>query len=196
VAVTQDKTKISAYVDRELQKHLSAKADEMGLSVSQLLGKIAAEYLGFSSGESSIGSPVHERIEKLEAALAELGERTDGRFIELTQSLLRIDELEGEVQLLRSLKHQAGEDKPAPESRQLDTSSIAVDLPESRSGRDLAIRLGSSPSTVSIESRKGRDSFLDWSSKRDPESLGWWRERSEEKLFRPVSQLLTFRAST
>jgi hypothetical protein len=187
VAVTKDKTKISAYVTKALQQQLKLKADEIGLSTSQLLGRIVAEYLGELPAEHSGDSSVYDQIQELQAALTDLGKRTDNRLEELSRCLSRIDDLEQEMQSLIFLDRQQSEVEPASGSCQLATSDITVTtLPDPVSGRDLAKRLGSSPSTISIESRQGRDYFVAWSAKRDPDSFGWWRERPAEKLFKPV----------
>lgn len=187
VAVTKDKTKISAYVTKALQQQLKLKADEIGLSTSQLLGRIVAEYLGELPVEHSGDSSVYDQIQELQAALTDLGKRTDNRLEELSRCLSRIDDLEQEMQSLIFLDRQQSEVEPASGSCQLATSDITVTtLPDPVSGRDLAKRLGSSPSTISIESRQGRDYFVAWSAKRDPDSFGWWRERPAEKLFKPV----------
>jgi hypothetical protein len=179
--VSQDKTKISAYVTKELQVALNFKAEELGLSTSQLLGRIVSEYLGFSPVEEISGVSIYDQIQAVEQKLIKFEAQNEKRFSEIEATLAKIGSMDVATSPLfgSSLGH---ESKP----HQLATLDLSPSIASKLlSGRKLAIRLGCNPSTISSHRKQGRDHFIKWSAGRDPDKIGWWLEDNGER-FQPV----------
>lgn len=165
--------KISGYVPQPVYDRLIQFKDREGVSVSQAVTIILAEYFGIEQtleAQSTVGGVTLARMESLESELGSLASEVADLRSELQRGLRSSLEGHDNLDQLNLIGPEFGLTGRSP------GSSLNVADLGPMTGKALSNRFGFNPDYVGQAKRKFKGdtkAFADWSKQRDPNGIPW-----------------------